>query len=109
MPVARYPTCLLKLDTAAFAPSLRLKSSDFTSKNTGTTLTRNSMVLSKVGGFRWVVNRLLLDQFFGSGLHRLRHSNQLIDGHMQLFPTDWVRLKPGGKYFLEVLGVLDHP
>ena len=91
--MARYPTCLLKLDTAAFAPSLRLKSSDFTSMNTGRTLTRNKRALSKAGGFRWIVNRLLLNQLFSSGLHRLRHINQLIDGAFQLLATDWVRLK----------------
>ena len=52
IPVTRYPTCLLKLDTAAFAPELRLKSSDFTSRNTGRTLASNKKALSKAGGFQ---------------------------------------------------------
>ena len=52
IPVARYPICLLKLDTAAFAPMLRLKSSDFTSSSNGKRLARNMMALSKICGFR---------------------------------------------------------
>ena len=89
--MANYPTSLLKLDTAALEPALRFKSRDFTSRNTGRTLTRNKKALSKAS-FRWIVNRLLLDQFFSSGLHRLRHINQLLNGALQLLAPDWVRL-----------------